>query len=75
MAVFESNLMKLYVGNLSFATTENGLRDLFAPHGTVEGEIYELGRADLVRQSVDSARKYNGFFCAYRLIRLGKPIQ
>jgi len=27
--------MKLYVGNLSFATTENGLRDLFAPHGTV----------------------------------------
>jgi cold-inducible RNA-binding protein len=27
--------MKLYVGNLSFETTENDLRDLFAEHGTV----------------------------------------
>ena len=27
--------MKLYVGNLSFETTENELRDLFSPHGTV----------------------------------------
>ena len=27
--------MKLYVGNLSFETTENELRDLFAQHGTV----------------------------------------
>ena len=27
--------MKLYVGNLSFETTENDLRDLFAQHGTV----------------------------------------
>ena len=27
--------MKLYVGNLSFSTTEHELRDLFAPHGTV----------------------------------------
>jgi cold-inducible RNA-binding protein len=27
--------MKLYVGNLSFSTTEAGLRDLFAPYGTV----------------------------------------
>lgn len=27
--------MKLYVGNLSFETTENDLRDLFAPHGAV----------------------------------------
>ena len=26
---------KLYVGNLSFGTTENDLRDLFAQHGTV----------------------------------------
>ena len=27
--------MKLYVGNLSFNTTENDLRELFAQHGTV----------------------------------------
>jgi len=27
--------MKLYVGNLSFSTTEHELRDLFSPHGTV----------------------------------------
>jgi RNA recognition motif-containing protein len=26
---------KLFVGNLSFDTTENDLRDKFAPHGTV----------------------------------------
>jgi len=26
---------KLFVGNLSFNTTENELQDLFAPHGTV----------------------------------------
>ena len=27
--------MKLYVGNLSFETTENDLQDLFEPHGSV----------------------------------------
>ena len=27
--------MKLYVGNLSFETTENDLQDLFKQHGTV----------------------------------------
>ena len=27
--------MKLYVGNLSFETTENDLRDLFSQHGSV----------------------------------------
>jgi RNA recognition motif-containing protein len=27
---------KLYVGNLPFNATEEGLRALFAPHGTVE---------------------------------------
>ena len=27
--------MKLYIGNLSFETTENDLQDLFAQHGTV----------------------------------------
>ena len=27
--------MKLYVGNLSFETTENDLRNLFAQHGSV----------------------------------------
>ena len=26
---------KIYVGNLSFGTTENDLKELFAPHGTV----------------------------------------
>jgi cold-inducible RNA-binding protein len=30
--------MKLYVGNLSFETTENDLQDLFEPHGQV-GEV------------------------------------
>ena len=34
MTTFE-NVMKLYVGNLSFSTTEHELRDLFAGHGTV----------------------------------------
>ena len=29
------NTMKLYVGNLSFQTTENDLQDLFEQHGTV----------------------------------------
>jgi len=28
--------MKLYVGNLSFETTENDLQDLFEPHGTIK---------------------------------------
>lgn len=28
--------MKIYVGNLSYSTTEAGLRDLFAQHGNVE---------------------------------------
>jgi cold-inducible RNA-binding protein len=28
--------MKLYVGNLSFETTENDLQDLFEQHGTVK---------------------------------------
>jgi len=27
--------MKIYVGNLSFETTENDLQDLFEPHGAV----------------------------------------
>jgi cold-inducible RNA-binding protein len=34
MTTFE-NLMKLYVGNLSFSTSESALRDLFSAHGTV----------------------------------------
>ena len=34
MTAFE-NLMKLYVGNLSFSTSESALRDLFSAHGTV----------------------------------------
>jgi cold-inducible RNA-binding protein len=31
--------MKMYVGNLSFETTENDLQDLFEQHGTVN-EVY-----------------------------------
>ncbi len=27
---------KLYVGNLSYSTTSDSLREMFAPHGTVE---------------------------------------
>ena len=34
MTTFE-NIMKLYVGNLSFSTSESALRDLFSAHGTV----------------------------------------
>jgi RNA recognition motif-containing protein len=29
-------LTKLYVGNLPFSATEDAVRNLFAPHGTVE---------------------------------------
>jgi cold-inducible RNA-binding protein len=31
----KSNTMKLYVGNLTFETTENDLQDLFEQHGAV----------------------------------------
>jgi hypothetical protein len=31
-----SFMTKLYVGNLPFTATEEGVRNLFAPHGTVE---------------------------------------
>lgn len=31
-----SNTMKLYVGNLSFESTENDLQDLFEQHGQVD---------------------------------------
>jgi cold-inducible RNA-binding protein len=33
--------MKLYVGNLSFETTENDLQDLFEQHGTVN-EVHPM---------------------------------
>ncbi len=29
-------MTKLYVGNLPFTATEDAVRELFAPHGTVE---------------------------------------
>jgi RNA recognition motif-containing protein len=29
-------MTNLYVGNLPFTVTENAVRDLFAPHGTIE---------------------------------------
>ena len=28
--------MKIYVGNLSFQSTEDSIRDLFAPHGEIQ---------------------------------------
>src|SRR5262245_26903346 len=37
-------LMKLYVGNLSFNTTESALRDLFAQHGEVASASLGMDR-------------------------------
>jgi RNA recognition motif-containing protein len=37
--------MKLYVGNLSFETTENDLQDLFAQYGTVNEVALMTDRA------------------------------
>lgn len=36
--------MKLYVGNLSFSTTESALRDLFAQHGEVASATLVMDR-------------------------------
>jgi RNA recognition motif-containing protein len=36
---------KLFVGNLSFNTTENDLQDAFAPHGTVSEVNLMMDRA------------------------------
>ncbi len=36
--------MKLYVGNLSFQTTEQDLRELFAQHGTVSEAVLVMDR-------------------------------
>jgi cold-inducible RNA-binding protein len=35
---------KLFVGNLSFNTTENDLQDAFAPHGTVVEAVLVMDR-------------------------------
>lgn len=35
----EENTKKLFVGNLSFNTTEDGLKEMFAQAGTVESAI------------------------------------
>lgn len=35
---------KLYVGNLSFNTTEDGLKDAFAAHGTVVEAVLMMDR-------------------------------
>src|SRR6185312_12748430 len=32
----EISMTKLYVGNLPFTATEDAVRNLFAPHGTIE---------------------------------------
>ena len=37
--------MKLYVGNLSFETTENDLQDLFEQHGKVTEATLMMNRA------------------------------
>ncbi|MBA3273404.1 MAG: RNA-binding protein [Chthoniobacterales bacterium] len=36
--------MKLYVGNLSFETTENDLQDMFEQHGTVSDVALMMDR-------------------------------
>ena len=36
--------MKLYVGNLSFQTTEQDLRELFGAHGTVTDAVLMMDR-------------------------------
>ena len=36
--------MKIYVGNLSYQTNENALRDAFAAHGTVEDVVVMMDR-------------------------------
>jgi cold-inducible RNA-binding protein len=36
--------MKLYVGNLSFQTTEQDLNELFAPYGTVSETVLIMDR-------------------------------
>ena len=37
-------MMKLYVGNLSFSTSESQLRDLFAAHGDVASAALVMDR-------------------------------
>jgi cold-inducible RNA-binding protein len=39
------HMNKLFVGNLSFNTTENDLQDAFAPHGTVSEVNLMMDRA------------------------------
>jgi cold-inducible RNA-binding protein len=40
----ERSIMKLYVGNLSFDTTESKLRDMFAEHGEVTSAALVMDR-------------------------------
>ena len=37
-------MTKLYVGNLPFATTEDAVRSIFAPHGTIESLLLMTDR-------------------------------
>ncbi len=55
--------MKMYVGNLSFETTENDLQDLFEQHGTVNDFAFvtmnDGGQANAAMSALNG-RELNG---------------
>ena len=59
---------KLYVGNLSYATTEDELRTLFAQAGTVES-------VDLIKDRSTGSSKGFGFIVMSNQSELEKAIQ
>ncbi len=67
---------KMYVGNLSFDTTENDLRDLFAQHGTVTEASLPMDRTTgrprgFAFVTMDSTEGMNAAITALN----GKPFQ